>query len=408
VSRGRVAVVGGSVAGLFAAGALRRHGFEVDVYERSPELTDRGAGVTTHAALHDAVARAGVPLRRGPGVRCEGRVLFGRDGEILARHEMPQWITSWGHIYRSLREAVPDGRYRAGMRLVTIAQDADCVRGSFADGAVFEAEWAVGADGTRSTVRAAVAPGTEERYAGYFSWRGLIDEAQIPPEVLRQLEHRMAFGVAPGGHWLGYLVAGRAERLDPGHRRFNWVWYRSADAAMLREHLTDETGVHHPHGIPHDRIRASMRRRMRDEAERYLSPQIRAVIAATPEPFLQPIYDCVSDRFVRERIALLGDAAATARPHVGMGVSKAAEDAVTFADALRAHCDGERDAVSDWERRRMAWGRALVAWSRQLGAPIGPPPADPEGRAEAARQRRPEVLLSATAASDPRPYLKLE
>src|SRR5882724_2841434 len=41
----RVAVIGGGIGGLTAALSLRRAGFEVDVYEQAPELTQIGGGI---------------------------------------------------------------------------------------------------------------------------------------------------------------------------------------------------------------------------------------------------------------------------------------------------------------------------------------------------------------------------
>lgn len=41
----KVIIIGGGVAGLCSAIALIRQGFEVKVYERSPEPTEAGAGI---------------------------------------------------------------------------------------------------------------------------------------------------------------------------------------------------------------------------------------------------------------------------------------------------------------------------------------------------------------------------
>ena len=41
----RVAVAGGGIAGLTAAIALAERGFDVDVFERAPELGEIGAGI---------------------------------------------------------------------------------------------------------------------------------------------------------------------------------------------------------------------------------------------------------------------------------------------------------------------------------------------------------------------------
>ena len=52
------------------------------------------------------------------------------------------------------------------------------------------------------------------------------------------------------------------------------------------------------------------------------------------EPVLQPIYDLETPRMAFGRVAIIGDAAFVARPHVGAGVSKACDDALALIDAL--------------------------------------------------------------------------
>ncbi len=405
MSTPRIAIIGGSMAGLFAAIALRARGCDVAIYERAGEaLANRGAGIATHDELYAAVRTAGIELRAEMGVESRGRIMFARDGSVLHTQDMHQVMTSWGLIYRFLREQVPDAIYHGGRALTGIEAAADEVTAVFDDGSRVTADWLLGADGARSTVRAIVAPQTQAGYVGYFGWRGLIDEALVPGDVLEQVAHRMAFGMAPGGHWLGYLVAGPGDTLEPGRRWYNWGWYRSADAATLADHLTDASGHYHEGGIPHHLIRDELVAAMRGQARDHLAPQIQAIIAATRQPFLQGMFDFCSERLVHGRVVLIGDAAATARPHVGLGVSKAADDASSFASAL---ADGGADTLAAWEAQRLRYARAVVAWGRDLGSYIGPQPDDPQHRAKAAHYRRPEVLLRATAASDPQTYLAL-
>ncbi len=399
----RAMVIGGSMAGLFAAVFLRSRGFEVAVYERANGLADRGAGIVTHEPLYAALRKAGVHLRPDMGIRSRGRMMFDPEGRVIGTFEMPQIMTSWGLIYRFLREQLPARCYHLGHTLESIEQGDGYCRASFSNGAQVDADWLIAADGTHSTVRQRVAPEVPVRYCGYYIWRGLIDEKRIPAAVLAELSGRLVFGMAPGGHWLGYLVAGPEDQLREGERRYNWAWYRSGDAAALETLLTDADGVHHAGGIPHDRVRVELRDAMRAEARRWLAPQLQAVIEATERPFLQAIYDTGCDRMVDGRVILIGDAAFTARPHVGMGVTKAADDAFTLATALSA--SDPQAALADWERERLAHGRAVMQWGRDLGSYIGPPPRDAVHRAKAEHYQRPEVLMSVTAASDPTPYL---
>src|SRR5262249_46232458 len=64
--------------------------------------------------------------------------------------------------------------------------------------------------------------------------------------------------------------------------------------------------------------------------------QFREVVRMIDEPILQPIYDLESPRMAFGRVAIIGDAAFVARPHVAAGVAKAADDAAALAAALEA------------------------------------------------------------------------
>lgn len=402
----RAIIIGGSIAGLSAAIMLTRIGWRVDVYERAREdLVNRGAGIATQDVLYDALRIAGVELRDEMGVHCEGRIMFDRDGRVVATHLMPQTMTSWGLIYRFLREQIPDAAYHCGHVLRDIEHRADGVRAHFDNGSTAEGDWLIGADGPRSAVRQLVAPEVVLGYCGYYLWRGLIDEQRIPAEVLAQMAHRIMFGMAPGGHWVGYLVAGPGDSLAPGTRWYNWGWYRTGDAEVLEDLLTDAQGNYYEHGIPHDQIRRELVLRMRAEARASLAPQIQAVVDATAQPFLQGIYDAGPGRLVFGRCVLIGDAAFTARPHVGIGVCKATADAATLASALGT--TEQEQAIARWEQERLRFGNAVLRSGRDMGSYIGPLPRDAAGRAKAEHYQKPDVLLAVSAASNPLTYLDI-
>ena len=117
------------------------------------------------------------------------------------------------------------------------------------------------------------------------------------------------------------------------------------------------------------------------------------------------MYDFSSKQLVFERAILVGDAAFTARPHVGMGVSKAAFDASSLAQALSKNNPA---SLKEWENSRVKFGRAAVQWGRDLGSYLGPKATDPVSKQIAEYYMRPETLLSVTAASEPQKYLRME
>ena len=97
------------------------------------------------------------------------------------------------------------------------------------------------------------------------------------------------------------------------------------------------------------------------------------------------------------RTVILGDAAFVARPHVGMGVTKAALDAAALADALRVHPTDLRAALAKFESSRRPFGAAVVRRARQLGAYMQAQVATPEERAMAEQYRTLEAVMTETA-----------
>ncbi len=98
-------IVGGSVAGLFAALALQRIGWAVVVLERSVEpLSARGAGIATHPNLLDALRQVGVASVDAFGVMVERRVVLDSSGMIVAEAQFKQLMTAWDRLHRALME----------------------------------------------------------------------------------------------------------------------------------------------------------------------------------------------------------------------------------------------------------------------------------------------------------------
>jgi 2-polyprenyl-6-methoxyphenol hydroxylase-like FAD-dependent oxidoreductase len=209
----------------------------------------------------------------------------------------------------------------------------------------------------------------------------------------------MTFGLPPGEQFLGYPVAGPDNDLRPGHRRYNVVWYRPADErTKLRWLLTDERGVTHAISIPPPLIRREAIAEMRADAERLVAPQFRQVVRLIEEPILQPIYDLESPAMALGRVAIVGDAAFVARPHVAAGVSKAADDASALAASLESERDVET-ALKRYQTTRLAENHRIIERARHLGAYLQASRTQEE-QARAGRHSTDAAVIAETAVLD--------
>ncbi|MFM0397324.1 FAD binding domain-containing protein [Paraburkholderia phytofirmans] len=398
LARRRAIIVGGSLGGLFAANLLVRNGWDVDVFERVPdELAGRGAGIVTHPELFDALAAAGIEYDDSIGVKVQSRVTFAQNGDVLSERNLPQTLTAWGKMYHVLRAALPDVHYHAGGTVTSVQDGPDQATVTLADGTVLHADLVIAADGFRSSIRAQFLPDVKLQYAGYVAWRGLVDEAALSRETRAALFDKFAFCLPPREQILGYPVAGQGNSTTPGERRYNFVWYRAtSEDVQLPNLLTDESGKRWEGGIPPTLIRREVLADMEDAALTLLAPQFGEVVAKATQPLFQPIFDLEVRQMAFGRIALLGDAAFVARPHCGMGVTKAASDAMALVKALAAHT-GVQDALADYSHERTQVGAAIVQHARHLGAYMQAQLKNETDREMAERYRTPDAVMRETA-----------
>lgn len=386
------------MSGLLAALVLRRAGWQADVFERvDSELAGRGAGIVAQPDLIERLRQLGINPS-GLGVEITTRKMLDATGRLTNEHRCPQVLTAWERVYRVLRDAVPRECYHRGRGVTRFAQTEKSVVAHFSDGGMEEGDLLVGADGLRSTIRQQCLPDLAPLYAGYVAWRALIPEAAFPPAIHRELFEFMTFCLPPGEQFLGYPVTGPDDDLRSGHRRYNVVWYRPADEATeLKQLLTDEQGTTHAISIPPPLIQREAIAAMRAAAERLIAPQFKALVRLIDEPILQPIYDLETPRMAFGRVAIIGDAAFVARPHVAAGVAKAADDAAALAAVLEE--SEVAPALMRFEAERLPVGARIIERARHLGAYLQATQTAEE-RARSRRHSIPEAVLAETAVLD--------
>jgi 2-polyprenyl-6-methoxyphenol hydroxylase-like FAD-dependent oxidoreductase len=363
----RIAVAGGSIGGLCAGLALRGAGFDVQIYERvAGPMETRGAGIVVQGELIDLLRTHGAGVL--PTTHCRMRRYLspeGGDGEV---QRTPQDFTSWEAIYRTLASAFPAGRYHRGATLTDFGNGDGVVRAHIDGHGVIEADVLVAADGAQSPTRRRFLPDLSSTYAGYVAWRGTLDEADAPSGLVRFFDDAFTFSEArSAGHILVYFIPGDGADTNIGKRRLNWVWYVGVGEADLPHILVDRDGRQHHASLPFGGTPDSAIRDLCDLARREVHPMLAALVAATPQPFLQTIVDVVPACTVFGRVCLLGDAAFVVRPHTAGATAKAARDAMTLARALKRAGRNIDAGLSCFEEMQIEFGRGLVDYGVALG-----------------------------------------
>ena len=87
-------------------------------------------------------------------------------------------------------------------------------------------------------------------YAGYYAWRAAPNESDLSPETRKTMFPYYSFFLADRLQALGYPISGADDELRIGHRRYNFGWFRVADAAELKQMCADDNGHEYEFGVP--------------------------------------------------------------------------------------------------------------------------------------------------------------
>lgn len=372
-----VIIVGAGIGGLTAGIALHQAGYTVTLYERVTDLRPVGAGISlwsngvkvlNYLGLGDKIAQIGGQMNQMQYLSKAGELL--NDIDLLPLiHTVGQrpYPVARADLQGMLRDGFP-GEIHLGCKCVAVDQDDHRATITLADGRRVSGDLVIGADGVRSTVRQYVLEtDIQPRYAGYVNFNGLVPAT---PDL------------ADPNTWVIYVGDHqRASMMPVGGDRFYFFFDLP--------YATDAD----PH--PED-IRAELAAGFAGWAE-----PVQALIR-TLDPTATnrlPIRDVGPlDRFVRGRVALLGDAAHTTTPDLGQGGCQALEDVLVLTRYLRSTTLGVADALRRYEAERMARTSALVLKARQRTDEIhGRDPAITQRWYDQLRTEPPEAVIGAIA-----------
>ncbi|HWD00913.1 MAG TPA: FAD-dependent monooxygenase [Amycolatopsis sp.] len=333
-------VIGGGIGGLSAAVGLHRVGWQVTVYERAPEFSPIGAGISMWPNAQRALTELGVdapltPQRDGTLFSSGGRRIATWDqGAYVRRYGLPLAAIHRADLVGVLRSALPPASLHTGVEVLSASPEG-LVR--HAAGTI-RADLVVAADGIHSPVRTALFPQSHLAYSRSTAFRGV---AELPGTVLSTA-------------W------GRGTEVGVIPMRDGLVYWWVAEAR--------------PEGSHHEDPRAYL-------LDRYGSwhDPVPALIASSPEVLHHDVHHLAEPlpTYVRGRIALLGDAAHAMPPYLGQGGCQGLEDAVVLAASL-ADTDDVPAGLRTYDAARRPRSQRVWRASLQAGS-LGPLLRNPVG-----------------------------
>jgi 2-polyprenyl-6-methoxyphenol hydroxylase-like FAD-dependent oxidoreductase len=370
----KIIIAGGSIAGLSSALTLNCVGHEVLVFEKSKvPLRGRGGGVVVLRHMQRFLERHGQSFQGAISVPTRLRRRIGLDGTTMIEEPEQLSFPSWDAVYRSLCATLPLQQITYGQSVVGFAEQENGIEVLCEDGSHHFADVLLAADGGGSQLRAMLFPDHTPKFAGYIAWRGIVDESAFSPLDVDTLLNNFTMFRQTGHMFMTFLIPGLDGALEPGSRRFNWLWYRNEfDPILKQRHLTDAAGQLHHASIQPGELSPDSLAELCQLAEEQLARVLEQLVRKTTAPFLQSIFDALSPRFSVGRVALIGDAACTVRPHTGSGTSKAADDAVSIAQALAV--DDATDValkLADWSANQQDEVARMLKKGPELSALFG-------------------------------------
>jgi 2,6-dihydroxypyridine 3-monooxygenase len=361
----RAVVIGGSLGGLTAALVLRDQGWDVNVLERSPNpLEGRGTGIVLHPSTVRYLAERVGKSIGDIGLQTHSVRYLGTDGSIVDEQSCAYRFASYFELYTGLLNAFGTERYHLSNELAHLDNRNDAAVLSLSDGRTFTTDLVVCADGVRSTGRRIMVPEARPRYAGYVTWRGTIDRAELSDRTASTLLDAFTYRILPSGHLLTYPIPG-----PDGSMLFNWLWYQNiAPGDRLTDLLTDRNGFTAELTVPPGSVQSWHIEQLHSAADAELPAPLTELVRRTVEPFIQVIVDLEVPRMAFGRSCLIGDAAFALRPHIGVGTAKAADDAWQLGTALLGVTARHiPDRLKAWETQQMPVARRALQRARAAG-----------------------------------------
>jgi salicylate hydroxylase len=349
----KIVVAGAGIGGLCAALALAKRGFEVVVYEQSPQLGEVGSGIQLSPnvmhVLHnlglakEVKAKAFSPESAVMRHYKTGKYYFTVPLGDTATHK---YGADYLHIHRAdlhsaLHNACEDLKVSIylGQAVQGYVQSPQNLSVLLDNGDSLFADLLIGADGIKSKVQACMLGQTPAQFTGQVAWRGVVKANKLPKGLIKPSAN---LWVGPGKHFVSYyLRGGDLVNFVAVQERTDWQkesWNEPGDISELRETFSE------------------------------WHPEVTELLSATGSCFLWALFDRPPlNKWTDRNVALLGDACHPMLPFLAQGAAMAIEDSYALAHCLVNDTDTQT-ALKAYQNIRLPRSRDIQLNARKNAA----------------------------------------
>jgi len=328
----KVVIIGAGMGGLTTGIAMRQAGYEVEIYDRVSQLRPAGAGISLWSNGVKVLNRLGLSQEIAAiGGQMDRITYYSQTGEKLTDFSLHPLIDYVGQcpypvartdLQNMLLNAFGTENVQLNSKCVGIEQNADSVTAIFEDGRKAIGDVLVAADGTHSATRTYVlGHAVERRYVGYVNWNGLVP---------------ISDDLAPKDSWVIYVGEHkRASMMPVGSDRFYFFF----DVPLPKGTISSPEGYREE--------LSSLFKGWADPVQNLIQRLDPFKTNRVEIHDIEPL-----TTLVRDRVALLGDAAHSTAPDLGQGGCQAIEDALVLTTYLQTTNISVADALKRYEQAR--------------------------------------------------------
>ncbi|MDR0230040.1 MAG: FAD-dependent monooxygenase [Flavobacteriaceae bacterium] len=335
----KVAIIGGGIAGLTAAIALKKANIPFVVYEASQEIKPVGAGIAIANNAMQVYRYFGISNQLNQrGMRISTIALTDAKLNILTQSDLTPFEEKYqlaniaihrSELHQVLLDQVGTEHILLDKRLDQIhRKESGLYQLCFTDQSTSMHEYVIGADGIRSNIRQQFFGNYPLRDAHQVCWRGVLN-FKLPEKY-----HNVALEGWGRGKRFGFV------QLEK--QQVSWYFLINendySDTSEVRDHLFD------------------------------CHPLVQEIIKQTAREaiFKDKIYDLsLLNEWHKDKICLIGDAAHATTPNFGQGACQAIEDVYIISKLLEQY--SLADTLKRFSSIRRSKAHTIVKDSWKLG-----------------------------------------